>query len=136
MRRRRVKADWLVPLPDVATTRTAMAVGMAGFTEMLARVLDQMKYGASVAAVAFAGGVVLPALVVAFPLRGVTVLSIDNVLQPLGSRHAVWASPVTDMPIDRPEAMITVATLDDLLCLGQEFLAGRITGRTLIGLNA
>ncbi|MEM7491547.1 MAG: acryloyl-CoA reductase, partial [Pseudomonadota bacterium] len=32
----RVKADWLVPLPDGLTTRQAMAVGTAGFTSMLA----------------------------------------------------------------------------------------------------
>ncbi|MGB1033610.1 MAG: acryloyl-CoA reductase [Primorskyibacter sp.] len=32
----RVKADWLVPLPDGLSTRDAMAVGTAGFTAMLA----------------------------------------------------------------------------------------------------
>ena len=31
----RVKADWLVPLPAGLDTRTAMAVGTAGFTSML-----------------------------------------------------------------------------------------------------
>ena len=32
----RVKADWLVPLPDGLSTKQAMAVGTAGFTAMLA----------------------------------------------------------------------------------------------------
>ena len=32
----RVKADWLVPLPDGLDARQAMAVGTAGFTAMLA----------------------------------------------------------------------------------------------------
>ena len=32
----RVKADWLVPLPNGLDTRQAMAVGTAGFTAMLA----------------------------------------------------------------------------------------------------
>ena len=32
----RVKADWLVPLPDGLTPRQAMAIGTAGFTAMLA----------------------------------------------------------------------------------------------------
>ena len=32
----RVKADWLVPLPEGMTTRDAMALGTAGFTAMLA----------------------------------------------------------------------------------------------------
>jgi acrylyl-CoA reductase (NADPH) len=31
----RVKADWLVPLPDGLSTKQAMAVGTAGFTSML-----------------------------------------------------------------------------------------------------
>jgi acrylyl-CoA reductase (NADPH) len=34
--RARIKGDWLTPLPDVLTTRQAMAVGTAGFTSMLA----------------------------------------------------------------------------------------------------
>lgn len=34
--RARVKGDWLVPLPKGLTTRTAMAVGTAGLTAMLA----------------------------------------------------------------------------------------------------
>lgn len=37
----RVKADWLVPLPDTLSTRLAMAIGTAGFTAMLA--LDTLE---------------------------------------------------------------------------------------------
>ena len=44
---------------------------------MLARVLTQMKYGSSVAAVGLAGGAKLPATVVPFLLRGVNLLGID-----------------------------------------------------------
>lgn len=33
--RQRVKADWLVPLPDGLDTKNAMAIGTAGFTAML-----------------------------------------------------------------------------------------------------
>ncbi len=36
--RARVKADWLVPLPDVISTEQAMAIGTAGFTAMQALV--------------------------------------------------------------------------------------------------
>jgi len=34
--RARVKAEWLVPVPDGLTTETCMAIGTAGFTAMLA----------------------------------------------------------------------------------------------------
>ncbi|NDV00733.1 MDR family oxidoreductase [Pseudoroseicyclus tamaricis] len=42
--RARVKADWLVPLPEGLTPRQAMALGTAGFTAMLA-VLEMESQG-------------------------------------------------------------------------------------------
>ena len=42
----RVKADWLVPLPDGLDSKRAMAIGTAGFTSMLA-VMDLEKHGLS-----------------------------------------------------------------------------------------
>jgi acrylyl-CoA reductase (NADPH) len=53
---------------------------------MLARVLGQMKYGASVAAVGLAGGAGLPTTVIPFLLRGVNLLGIDSVMQPYDNR--------------------------------------------------
>jgi len=103
---------------------------------MLARVLGQMKYGCSVAAVGLAGGSGLPASVVPFLLRGVNLLGIDSVMQPFANRQAAWARVATDMPMDKLEAMITMATLEDLPRLGREILAGQIKGRTVIDLNA
>ncbi len=225
----RVNADWLVPLPDGLTARTAMAIGTAGLTSMLAilaleahglvpgqgpvlvtgaaggvgsvavallaakgyevagvtgrpeaedylrglgatrivareeinetvrrplesetwagcvdavggamlaRVLGQMKYGASVAAVGLAGGTGLPATVIPFLLRGVNLLGIDSVVQPFANRQQAWARIASDMPMDKLEAMITMATLDDLPRLGREVLAGQVKGRAVIDLNA
>ncbi len=103
---------------------------------MLARVLGQMKYGTSVAAVGLAGGAGLPATVIPFLLRGVNLLGIDSVMQPIANRQAAWARVATDMPMDKLEAMITMATLDDLPRLGREILAGQVKGRTVIDLNA
>ena len=57
---------------------------------MLARVLGQMKYGGSVAAVGLAGGTALPATVIPFLLRGVNLLGIDSVMQPYASRVQAW----------------------------------------------
>ena len=57
---------------------------------MLARVLGQMKYGASVAAVGLAGGANLPATVIPFLLRGVNLLGIDSVMQPYDNRLRAW----------------------------------------------
>ena len=225
----RVKADWLVPLPDGLDTRQAMAVGTAGFTAMLAvmaledhglapghgpvlvtgaaggvgsvatailahlghevagvtgrpetadylkslgatqivardeinetvkrplesetwagcvdavggamlaRVLGQMKYGASVAAVGLAGGAGLPATVIPFLLRGVNLLGIDSVMQPYENRVRAWERIARDLPMDKLEAMVQPATLADLPQLGADILKGQIKGRVVVDLNA
>jgi len=225
----RVKADWLVPLPEGLTTRQAMAVGTAGFTAMLAvmaledhglkpgtgpvlvtgaaggvgsvatailanlgfevagvtgrpetadylkslgaaqivardeinetvkrpleaetwagcvdavggamlaRVLGQMKYGASVAAVGLAGGAALPATVIPFLLRGVNLLGIDSVMQPYENRVKAWNFIAKDLPMDKLEAMIQPATLADLPGLGRDILKGQVKGRVVVDVNA
>ncbi len=223
----RVRADWLVPLPEGLDTRQAMAVGTAGFTamlavmalqdhgikdgpvlvtgaaggvgsvatailanlgyevaavtgrpetadylkslgatqivareeineitrrpleaetwggcvdavggEMLARVLGQMKYGASVAAVGLAGGAGMPASVIPFLLRGVNLLGIDSVMQPYDNRVRAWARIAKDLPMDKLEAMIQPATLADLPELGRGILKGQVKGRVVVDVNA
>ncbi|MCV3272001.1 acryloyl-CoA reductase [Roseobacter sinensis] len=224
----RVKADWLVPLPEGLDTRAAMAVGTAGFTAMLAvmaledhglkvgdgpvlvtgaaggvgsvatailaqlghevagvtgrpetaeylkglgasqivareeinetvkrpleaetwsgcvdavggamlaRVLGQMKYGASVAAVGLAGGAGLPATVIPFLLRGVNLLGIDSVMQPYDNRVRAWSRIASDLPMDKLEAMVQPATLSDLPQLGAEILKGQVKGRVVVDVN-
>jgi acrylyl-CoA reductase (NADPH) len=226
--RARVKADWLVPLPDGLTTREAMAVGTAGFTAMLAvmaledhgllpeagevlvtgaaggvgsvatailaargyqvaavtgrpeteaylrdlgasrivpraelaetvkrpleaetwagcvdavggamlaRVLGQMKYGASVAAVGLAGGAGLPASVVPFLLRGVNLLGIDSVMCPIDRRKRAWARLAAELPMAKLEAMVQEVGLEDLPRLGGDILAGAVQGRILVDVN-
>ncbi len=225
----RVRADWLVPLPQGLSTRQAMAVGTAGFTAMLAvmaledhglkpghgevlvtgaaggvgsvavailaalghevaavtgrpetedylrglgatrivpraelaetvkrplesetwtgcidavggtmlaRVLGQMKYGASVAAVGLAGGAGLPATVVPFLLRGVNLLGIDSVLQPYDNRLRAWERIARDLPMDKLDAMVQPATLADLPALGADILKGQVRGRVVVDVNA
>ncbi|EBA17662.1 oxidoreductase, zinc-binding dehydrogenase family protein [Roseobacter sp. SK209-2-6] len=224
----RVKADWLVPLPEGLDARQAMAVGTAGFTamlsvmaledhglepgqgpvlvtgaaggvgsvatailanlgyevagvtgrpetadylrelgasqivareelnetvkrpletetwagcidavggEMLARVLGQMKYGASVAAVGLAGGAGLPATVIPFLLRGVNLLGIDSVMRPFEDRQRAWQRLATDLPMEKLEAMVQPATLSDLPELGAGILKGQVKGRVVVDLN-
>jgi len=104
--------------------------------EMLARVLGQMKYGASVSAVGLAGGAGLPATVIPFLLRGVNLLGIDSVMQPYDNRVRAWARIAKDLPMDKLEAMIQPATLSDLPGLGKDILKGQVKGRVLVNVNA
>lgn len=103
---------------------------------MLARVLGQMKYGASVAAVGLAGGAGLPATVIPFLLRGVNLLGIDSVMQPYDNRLRAWQRIASDLPMDKLEAMVQPATLGDLPQLGSDILKGQVKGRVVVDVNA
>ncbi len=102
---------------------------------MLARVLGQMKYGASVAAVGLAGGSSLPATVIPFLLRGVNLLGIDSVMKPFEGRQRAWARISTDLPMDKLEAMIQPAVLSDLPALGAAILKGEVQGRIVVDVD-
>jgi len=103
---------------------------------MLARVLGQMNYGASVAAVGLAGGAGLPATVIPFLLRGVNLLGIDSVMKPYADRLRAWDAIAAHLPMDKLEAMIQPATLDDLPRLGADILKGQVKGRVVVDVNA
>ena len=104
--------------------------------DMLARVLGQMQYGSSVAAVGLAGGAGLPATVIPFLLRGVNLLGIDSVMRPYEDRVEAWNRLAVDLPLDKLEAMITPATLSDLPGLGRDILKGQVKGRVVVDVNA
>ena len=103
--------------------------------DMLARVLGQMSYGGSIASVGLAGVSALNASVIPFLLRGVNLLGIDSVVQPLDNRKRAWERIAQDLPLKKLESMVTLATLSDLPDLGKEILKGRIKGRVVIDVN-
>jgi acrylyl-CoA reductase (NADPH) len=104
--------------------------------DMLARVLGQMQYGASVAAVGLAGGAGLPTTVIPFLLRGVNLLGIDSVMQPYDNRLRAWERIAKDLPMAKLEAMVQPATLSDLPQLGKDILKGQVRGRVVVDVNA
>jgi acrylyl-CoA reductase (NADPH) len=133
----------IVPRAELAETvkRPLEAETWAGCIDnvggaMLARVLGQMKYNASVAAVGLAGGAAVPATVIPFLLRGVNLLGIDSVLKPYADRQRAWARIATHLPMAKLEAMIRPATLTDLPALGAAILNGAVQGRVVVDLNA
>ena len=102
---------------------------------MLARVLGQLRYGGSAAAVGLAGGAGLPATVIPFLLRGVNLLGIDSVMQPYDNRVRAWQRIVDDLPMDKLDAMVEAATLGDLPRLGAAILEGKVKGRVVVDVN-
>ncbi|MBD3679196.1 MAG: oxidoreductase [Rhodobacteraceae bacterium] len=104
---------------------------------MLGRVLKQMKYGSSVAAIGLAGGAAIEgALITPFILRGVNLLGIDSVMQPYDNRLRAWKRIASDLPMDKLEAMIQPATLAELPQLGKDILKGQVKGRVVVDVNA
>ena len=104
---------------------------------MLGRVLKQMKYGSSVAAIGLAGGAAIEgALITPFILRGVNLLGIDSVMQPYDNRVRAWERIARDLPMERLESMVQPATLADLPALGGDILKGQVKGRVVVDVNA
>ncbi len=104
--------------------------------DMLARVLGQLKYGGSAAAVGLAGGMGLPTTVIPFLLRGINLLGIDSVMQPYDNRVRAWERIAKDLPMDKLETMIQLATLADLPDLSKAILKGQVKGRVVVDVNA
>jgi len=134
----------IVPRADLAevTRKPLEAEAWAGCVDavggaMLGRVLKQMRYGASVAAVGLAGGAVIEgALITPFILRGVNLLGIDSVMRPHADRVRAWDRIARDLPVDRLEAMIRPARLGDLPELGAAILKGGVRGRVVVDVTA
>ena len=136
---RSLGADTLVPRQELAevikrpleSERWAGCIDNVG-GEMLARILGQLKYGCSVAAIGNAGGPQMPASVIPFLLRGVNLLGIDSVNQPYDSRVQAWLRLVDDFPLDKLDRIATEITLDDLETAGRDILSGKIQGRFFV----
>ena len=126
------RADLASPSPrPLESERFAGAIDSVGGTT-LARVLGQMRYRCSVAAVGLAGGSELRTTVIPFLLRGVNLLGIDSVYQPAAPRRAAWQRLARDLDLARLETMIEDARLEDLPRLADDILNGRIRGRVVV----
>lgn len=224
----RVKADWLVPLPAALTPETAMAIGTAGYTSMLAvmalqahgltpargpvlvtgaaggvgsvavallaglgfrviastgrreeeaylrqlgaseiidrselsgdarplgkerwagavdsvgsrtlaNVLASTSYGGTVAACGLAQGMDLPATVMPFILRGVTLAGIDSVMCPRSHRLEAWDRLGRDLDLARLASTVSRVGLAEVLDLAPRILKGQVRGRVVVDVRA
>jgi len=99
---------------------------------MLANVLTQMQYGASVAAIGLAGGAALDTTIIPFLLRGINLLGIDSVMCPGKTRITAWHRLVGELPIERLESMIEEVTLEEVTTLAKSIISGQVQGRTVV----
>ena len=103
---------------------------------MLARVLAQLKHGASAAAVGLAGGAGMKGTIIPFLLRGVSLLGIDSVMQPYARRVRAWERLAAETSLDRLESMIETAALHELPSLGPSILKGQVRGRVVVNIGS
>ena len=113
----------------------AGAVDTVG-SQVLANVLSRINYGGAVAACGLAGGFDLPATVMPFILRGVTLRGIDSVYCPRPKREQAWARLAQDLPLDKLDAMTSVRPMADVPAVTADILKGQVRGRTVIDVNA
>jgi acrylyl-CoA reductase (NADPH) len=101
----------------------------------LANVLAQTRYGCAVAACGNAGGNALPATVLPFLLRGVSLLGIDSAMRPISERKDAWGRIGALLPRDVLDGMTTDIALGDLPAWGEKILKGAVRGRVVVDLT-
>ncbi len=139
---KRLGAADIVPRAELAAAgdrplraeRFAGAIDAVG-GKVLAGVLPQLRYGGAVAACGLAGGSELVTSVIPFLLRGVSLLGIDSVMQPLAARERAWARIAQLLPEAALAAMRRVVGLDEAAALADDLLVGRIRGRIVVDLG-
>ncbi len=119
--------------PLEAMTWAAAVDCVGGVT--LANVLARTRYGGAVAASGLTGGADLPATVLPFILRGVSLLGIDSVQTPMARRRAVWERLGADLKPAGLEAVAREIGLGDLDATLTTILEGGLTGRTIVDVH-
>jgi acrylyl-CoA reductase (NADPH) len=115
--------------------RWAGAVDSVG-SRTLANVLAQTRYGGTVAACGLAQGPDLPATVLPFILRAVTLVGINSVEAPAALRDTAWRRLATDLDEEALAAMTRFIPLAEAIPAAEDILAGRLRGRTVVDVRA
>lgn len=100
--------------------------------EVLANAIARTVPGGVVAACGLAGAFALPTTVMPFILRGVTLAGIDSVWADAQDRADAWRILAQGVDVAKLDAMTTRIGLDDVIPAGEDLLAGRLHGRTLV----
>lgn len=122
------------PGRPIASERWAGAIDAVG-SHTLANVLAQTRYRGVVAAFGLAQGADLPASVLPFILRNVTLAGIDSVNAPQETRLQAWSRLARDLDLDKLARTIQVVALADVPHVATEVLEGKIRGRTVVDVN-
>ena len=122
------------PGAPIARERWAGAIDSVG-SHTLANVLAQTRYRGAVAAFGLAQGTDLPASVLPFILRNVTLAGIDSVNAPQPVRLQAWSRLATDLDLDKLASATSVVTLAEVPRMADQVLQGQVRGRMVVDVD-
>ena len=123
------------PGSPIAKERWAGVVDSVG-SHTLANALAQTRYRGVVAAFGLAQGADLPASVLPFILRNVTLAGIDSVNAPQSARLEAWSRLATDLDLSKLARTTQQIGLADVPDVVSQVLKGQVRGRTVVDVNA
>ena len=127
------RAELSAPGKPLQKERWAGVVDAVG-SHTLVNALAQTRYGGVVAACGLAQGFDLPATVMPFILRGVTLAGIDSVMAPLALRQQAWDRLARDLDVAKLEAMIDDVSLDGAIAKAHALMNGQVRGRVVVSI--
>lgn len=122
------------PGKPLASERWAGAVDSVG-SHTLANVLAQSQYRGVVASCGLAQGLDLPASVLPFIMRNVTLAGIDSVNAPYGVRVEAWSRLARDLDLKKLAQTTQVVGLAEVSDVARDILEGKIRGRVVVDVN-
>ena len=125
------RAELGAPGKPLQKERWAAVVDAVG-SHTLVNALAQTRYGGVVAACGLAQGHDLPATVMPFILRSVTLAGIDSVMAPLALRQQAWARLAKDLDPALLETMIEEVALEGAVAAAHRLMAGQVRGRIVV----
>lgn len=128
------RAELSKPGEMMQAPRWAAAVDSCG-SYTLANVIAQLHYSGVVAACGLAQGLDLPANMMPFALRNVSLLGVDSVHAPIPLREEAWRRLAKDLDMAKLEALTVSIPFEDLPAAAGKILEGQIRGRAVIEIS-
>ena len=115
--------------------RWAAAIDSTG-SNTLANICASLQYGGVVAACGLAQGMNLPATVMPFILRGITLAGIDSVMRPTEDRIAAWKRLADILNTDIIDEIVNDIKLSEVIETAENLISGKVRGRVVVEVSS
>ena len=128
------RAAFVNPGKPLAKERWAGAVDVVG-SHVLANIIASTRYNGVVTACGLAGGMDLPATVMPFILRGVTLAGVESVVCHKSRRIEAWNRLARDLDAGKLADIAHEIGLSQAVEYGARVLEGKVRGRVIVDVN-